>query len=317
MQALYLTGGRLQYRRDYPGPEAPPGEALIRLLAGGICATDLEVVKGYAGFEGVLGHEFVGVVEESPDPAWIGRRVVGGINAGCGVCAECLSAGPEHCPGRTVLGIINRQGVFADCFTLPLANLLPVPDEMPDELAVFVEPLAAALRIGEQIVVRPTARAAVVGPGRLGLLVGQVLALGGTEVTMLGRSAESLALPARLGMATGLVEEVGDKAYDLVVEATGNEAGLAHSMRLVRPRGTLVLKSTFEGRPAINLSPLVVDEVSVVGSRCGPFEPALRLLAKGGVQVRPLIDAEYPLSQGLAAFAHADRPSVRKVLLRP
>ncbi len=321
MRALYLAEGQLTLCSDYPRPEAGPDEALIRVALAGICSTDLELVKGYAGgFRGVLGHEFAGVVEavgSSVAAEWVGRRVVGGINLGCRRCPVCLGDGPEHCPTRTTLGIHNKDGVFADYVTLPVVNLLAVPESVADEEAVFTEPLAAALRIREQIAVRPSARAAVVGPGRLGLLVAQVLALAGTEVTVLGRRAESLALPQQLGLATALVDEEKDDSFDLVVEATGNDAGFAHSLRLVRPRGTLVLKSTFAGQAHINLTKLVVSEITVVGSRCGPFAPALRLLASGAVQVRPLIEAEYPLADGLAAFEHAARPGVRKVLLRP
>lgn len=321
MQALYLSDGQLSYRSDYPRPEPRAGEALIRVRLAGICATDLEIVKGYAGFEGVLGHEFVGIVEASADPGWMGQRVVGTINLGCGRCPVCLSDGPEHCPHRTVLGIINKDGVFADYVTLPLANLLAVPEKIPDETAVFTEPLAAALRIREQVPVRPAARTAVVGPGRLGLLIGQVLALDGTAVTMLGRRPESLELPAQLGLNTGLVTEFGNDSFDFVVEATGNEAGFGHSLRLVRPLGTLVLKSTFHGQATLDLTKLVVAEINVIGSRCGPFAPALRLLARGdtrgGIRVRDFIEAEYPLRQGRAALDHAARPGVRKVLLRP
>jgi threonine dehydrogenase-like Zn-dependent dehydrogenase len=200
---------------------------------------------------------------------------------------------------------------------LPVVNLLSVPDNVADEEAVFTEPLAAALRIREQIAVRPAARIAVVGPGRLGLLVGQVLALAGTDVIVLGRRVASLELPRQLGLTTGLVDDAADDSFDLVVEATGNDAGFAHSLRLVRPRGTLVLKSTFHGNANINLTKLVVAEINVVGSRCGPFAPALRLLARGAVAVRPLIEAEYPLADALAAFARADQPGVRKLLLRP
>ncbi len=321
MHALYLAEGRLYLHNDYPQPEPGPDEALIRVTLAGICSTDLELVKGYAGgFRGVLGHEFVGVVEAvgSAEAAeWVGRRVVGGINLGCRRCAVCLGEGPEHCPDRTTLGIHNKDGVFADYVTLPGVNLLPVPDSVADDEAVFTEPLAAALRIREQIAIRPSARVAVVGPGRLGLLVAQVLALAGTDVTVLGRRAESLALPRQLGLATGLVEEAADDSFDLVVEATGNDAGLAHSLRLVRPLGTLVLKSTFAGQAHVNLTKLVVGEITVVGSRCGPFAPALRLLERGAVAVRPLIEAEYPLTDALAAFDHASRPGVRKILLRP
>jgi len=321
MRALYLADGQLTLYSGYPRPEVGADDALIRVALAGICSTDLELVKGYAGgFRGVLGHEFVGVVEAVGSAAaaeWVGRRVVGGINLGCRRCAVCLGEGPEHCPNRTTLGIHNKDGVFADYVTLPVVNLLAVPDGVADEEAVFTEPLAAALRIREQIAVRPAARAAVVGPGRLGLLVAQVLALAGTDVTVLGRRAASLELPRQLGLTTGLVDEAADNSFDLVVEATGNEAGFAHSLRLARPRGTLVLKSTFHGPATIDLTKLVVSEITVVGSRCGPFAPAVRLLARGAVQVRPLIEAEYPLADALTAFDHAARPGVRKVLLRP
>jgi threonine dehydrogenase-like Zn-dependent dehydrogenase len=318
MNGLYLADGILTYRTDLPRPQPGPDEALVRVTLVGICSTDLEMVKGYVpGFQGVLGHEFVGVVEESPDAAWHGRRVVASINIGCNECEVCRREGPEHCPNRTVLGIHNRDGVFAEYVAVPRANLLAVPDDVPDETAVFTEPLAAALRIREQVKVRPTAKTAVVGPGRLGLLIGQVLALAGTEVTMLGRREASLELPARLGLPTALADSLPDDSFDFVVEATGNDAGFAHSLRLVRPSGTLILKSTFAGHSRIDLTKLVVGEINVVGSRCGPFAPALRLLARQEVAVQPLIDGEYPLSDGLAAFEHAARSGARKILLRP
>lgn len=318
MQALYLEDGRLTYRGDYPRPVPTGDQALIRIVLAGICATDLEIVKGYANFEGVLGHEFVGVVElADSDPSWIGKRVVGGINLGCGVCDVCTADGPEHCPNRAVLGILNHDGVFADYITLPVRNLVAVPDGLPDEAAVFTEPLAAAARIGEQIDLSPEMTAAVVGPGRLGMLVGLVLAEAGLQVTMLGRRETSLELPSELGLATGLVGEAADSAFDLVVEVTGNEAGLTHSLRLVRPLGTLVMKSTFAGKTTVNLTKLVVDEINVVGSRCGPFEAAVQLLAENKIDPRVLIDAQYPLKDALTAFTHAARPGVRKILLRP
>lgn len=318
MQALHLEAGQLSFRADYPQPSPQAGEALIRVRLAGICTTDLEIVKGYVpDFQGVLGHEFVGEVVEAPDSTWHGRRVVGSINLGCGVCAVCVSQGPEHCPQRRVLGIIQKDGVFADYVTLPMGNLRAVSEDIPDEAAVFTEPLAAALRIREQVRLQPSAHVAVIGPGRLGLLVGQVLGLDGTAVTMLGRSAPSLELPAQLGMNTGLVTDFEDNSFDLVVEATGNEAGFAQALRLVRPCGTLILKSTYAGDSQLNLTKLVVGEITVIGSRCGPFAPALRLLAQDAVNVGALIEAEYALADGLAAFAHASQPGIRKVLLRP
>ncbi|MFN2136399.1 MAG: MDR/zinc-dependent alcohol dehydrogenase-like family protein [Candidatus Promineifilaceae bacterium] len=320
MRALVVSAGELALQENYPCPEPGPGEALLRLIVAGICSTDLEIVRGYAGFEGVLGHEFVAIVEQvgsGEDAHWLGRRVVGTINIGCGTCEQCLGRGPEHCSQRAALGIHGRDGVFAETFTLPVGNLFTVPEDVTDEEAVFTEPLAAAVRIREQVNVRPTTRAAVVGPGRLGLLIGQVLALAGTEVTMLGRRRETLELPAALGLVTGLVHEQPDDSFDLVVEATGNNQGFAHSLRLVRPEGTLVLKSTFAGKSKLDLTKLVVGEVNVVGSRCGPFAPALRLLRSGTVHVLPLIDARYNLTDALAAFVYAARPGARKVLLRP
>lgn len=318
MQALYLASGALTYLDDYSKPVPTDDQALIRIRLAGICSTDLEIVKGYANFEGVLGHEFVGVVEQADsDRSWVGKRVVGGINLGCGVCEVCLAAGPEHCPDRTVLGIINHDGVFADYIVLPVRNLVAVPENVPDETAVFTEPLAAAVRITEQVNLSPKMKAAVVGPGRLGLLAGLVLAESGVGVTMFGRREGSLALPKKLGLVTGLVEQAVDNSYDLVVEATGNEAGLVHSLRLVRPLGTLVMKSTFAGKATVDLTKLVVGEINVVGSRCGPFDTAVKLLADNKIPVQEMIEAEYLLKDGLEAFEHAGRPGVRKILLRP
>ena len=317
MQAIYVSEGNVSIVTDYPVPEPDAEQALIRVTMAGICSTDLEIVKGYAGFSGVLGHEFVGVVEKARDAKWIGRRVVGGINLGCNHCSVCGSNGPEHCPDRTVLGIIDHDGAFAEYLILPLSNLDVVPDQVSDEAAVFTEPLAAALRIREQLVISPTAEIAVIGPGRLGLLIGQVLALSGTEVTMVGRSLDSLNLPVSMGLKSGLLDEFEENSFDIVVEATGNENGFAHALRLIRPLGSLVLKSTYDGRAAVDLSKIVVDEITILGSRCGPFSPALRLLEQGVVEVSPFIEAQYALSDGIAALRHAAEPRVRKILLKP
>lgn len=321
MQALVVADGNVAYQADYERPQAAAGEALLRVRLAGICATDLEIVQGYAAFVGVLGHEFVGVVEEvaagGDDDDWVGQRVVGSINLGCGVCEVCVNDGPEHCPKRRVLGIAAKDGAFADYVTLPLENLFPVPEGVADETAVFTEPLAAAVRVTEQVAVQPGMAAAVVGPGRLGVLVAQVLARAGAAVTVLGRSEGSLQLPAALGLDTGMVDDAADDGFDLAVEATGNDAGLAHALRLVRPLGTLVMKSTYAGQANVDLTKVVVGELTVVGSRCGPFRPALALLEQGAIAVEPLIEAEYPLAQGKVALAHAARAGVRKVLLRP
>ena len=317
MQALVLNDDGLTLVAHHPRPVPGPGQALIRLRLAGICSTDLELVKGYYGYRGVLGHEFVGMVEACDDPEWIGRRVVGSINLGCRECPTCVGHGPEHCPHRTVLGIVAHDGAFAEYLVLPVVNLLEVPAAVSDEQAVFTEPLAAALRIREQLRVPAAERLAVVGPGRLGLLIAQTLALGGARVTVLGRRKESLELPARWGLDTALVTDAPSDGFDCVVEATGNEAGLAESLRLVRPLGMLVLKSTFAGAPGVDLTKLVVAELTVVGSRCGPFAPALRLLERGAIDVSSLVAAEYPLAEALQAFEHAARPGVLKVLLRP
>lgn len=317
MQAIVLTDDGLTFRRDYPRPVPGPDEALIRVRVAGICATDLEIVKGYVPFTGVLGHEFVGTVTESPDPDWVGKRVTGTINLGCGACTVCLASGPEHCPQRTVLGIHGKDGVFAEYVTLPLVNLRLITDAVPDEVAVFTEPLAAAVRIREQLPLPPTQRVAVVGPGRLGLLVSQVLALDGTEVLVLGRGEKSLELPRRLGLHTGLVDDFPDNAFDLVVEATGNSAGFVHALRLTRPLGTVVMKSTYAGNANVDLTKVVVGEITLIGSRCGPFAPALRLLEERAVEVRPLIAATYAFAQADDAFLQASMPGVRKILLHP
>lgn len=314
MKAVVFDG-KLRLTTDWPEPVPAPGEARIRTLLVGICNTDLEVIQGYAAFQGVPGHEFVGVVDWAEDRSWIGQRVVGEINVGCGVCKMCRSGQQGHCPNRTALGIRGRDGVLAEFFCLPVANLHPVPVEMPDRAAVFVEPLAAACELLEQIHVRPTDRVVVVGDGRLGLMAAQVLALTGCDLTVVGRHEEKLAILSRRGIGTRLTDDGLDGA-DIVVECTGNPTGFKSAQRLVRPRGTLALKSTYHGLAEADLSRLVVDEVRVVGSRCGPFGAALRLLAHGLVDVTSLIHAEMSLDEALAAYELAAQPGVLKVLVR-
>lgn len=316
MQALVYDGEALRLREDYPRPVPPPGEALVRVRLAGICNTDLEIVRGYMGFRGVLGHEFVGTVEEAEDRSLIGQRVVGEINAYCGECPTCQAGRPTHCPHRTTLGIWGRDGAFAEYLTLPVRNLHTVPDAISDEEAVFTEPLAAALEILEQVHLRPTDRVVVLGDGKLGLLVAQVLALMGCDLLAVGRHREKLAILARRGIPTVLESEAEGLAADVVVECTGRPEGFAAARRILRPRGTLVLKSTYHGRVEADLTGLVVDEITLVGSRCGPFPPALRMLERGLVDVRSLISAVYPLAQGVEAFARAAEPGVLKVLLR-
>lgn len=315
MRALLLDG-KLKLVNDYPTPEPPPGEALIRVNVAAVCNTDLELVKGYHQFRGVPGHEFVGVVERAPGAkAWEGRRVVGEINVACGTCPTCRANRPTHCPNRTTLGIRTRDGAFAEYLTLPITNLHPVPDAVSDEVAVFTEPLAAACEIIQQVHVRPTDRVIVVGDGKLGLLCAQVLALTGCHLTVVGHHREKLEIVARQGIPTALDDATVQGGADVVVEATGHPGGYAAARRLVRPRGTVVLKSTYHGSLDANLTMAVVDEITLVGSRCGPFAPAMRLLERGLVEVTPLIQARYPLSEVLAAFGHAAQPGTLKVLV--
>ena len=316
MRAL-LSGVGLRFDPRYPDPTAGR-EALIRTRLAGICNTDVELLRGYMTFQGVLGHEFVGDVVDAPDGMWIGKRVVGDINAACGQCATCLAGRRTHCPNRTTLGIAGRDGAFADYLVLPQENLYPVPDGVPDELAVFTAPLAAACEILEQTSIRPSDRVIVLGDGKLGLLVAAVLRLTGAGLTLVGRHAAKLGIARNWGISVRNIEDsLPGRQADVVVECTGSPAGFAEACRLLRPRGQLVLKSTYQGDLRIDMSALVVDEISVIGSRCGPFPPALRLLAAGLVDPLPLISATYALAEGEAAFAHATRPGALKVLLRP
>ncbi|GAB4193017.1 MAG: alcohol dehydrogenase catalytic domain-containing protein [Roseiflexaceae bacterium] len=308
-----LFDGQLRLVSDYPEPSLRAGEALIRPHLVGICNTDIEITCGYMGFHGVLGHEFAGTVVACEDAAWVGRRVVGEINAACGRCAVCLRGDRSHCPERTTLGIAGRDGAMAQCFSLPIDCLHAVPEGVPDEAAVFVEPLAAALEILEQGHIRPTDRVAVVGDGKLGLLCAQALRLPGCEVVLVGRHPERWGPWQALGIqATAAAEARGP--FDVVVDCTGQPAGLATARALLRPRGRLVLKSTFAaGVSPLNLSMLVVDEITLSGSRCGPFAPALRLLERGLIQTAPLITARFLLRDALHAF-HAARGQL-KILL--
>ena len=325
MKALRVADGRLELA-DVPAPSAA-GEALVRVRLAGICNTDVEIVRGYAGFRGTPGHEFVGVVEDAPDAAWVGRRVVGEINAGCGQCAVCIRGDARHCPTRTVLGIVGRDGAFAEYLRLPLRNLLPVPDEVPDERAVFTEPLAAACAVAERVELKPGACIAVIGDGKLGLLCAQALnvqtrdeATQRPSVTLIGKHEHKLGIARRHGVETVLLAELplaARRMFDIVVEATGAAAGFALALDLVRPRGTVVLKSTFHGTTDLNAARIVVDEISVVGSRCGRFAPALELLRREAVEVASLITDVYPLADGIRAMQRATEPGVLKVLLTP
>ncbi len=313
MKAIWLEGGQLRLRHSIPVPEPPPGEALVRVVRAGICNTDVELARGYYPYTGVLGHEFVGVVERGPKEL-DGRRVVGEINAVCGRCAACRAGRRTHCERRTVLGIVNRQGAFAQYLSLPVENLHAVPDAVPDDDAVFVEPLAAALEIQEQVRLASDDRVLVVGDGKLGQLVAQTLALTGCQLRVVGRYGPKRALLQSRGIEVIGEGEVTAGDYDVAVECTGNHLGFAVALKALRPRGTLVMKSTYADTLTFNASTIVVNELTLIGSRCGPFPKALSLLAHRAIAVAPMVQARYPLERALDAFDHAQRPGTMKVL---
>jgi 2-desacetyl-2-hydroxyethyl bacteriochlorophyllide A dehydrogenase len=311
MQSLWLENQQLSLR-DISKPNKP-GEALIKVRLSGICGTDLELLRGYYPYTGVLGHEFVGEVVESPQKDWIGKRVVGEINVVCGTCEQCRQGRPTHCENRSVLGIANRDGVHAEYCRLPLENLHTVPDEA----AVFTEPVAAALEIQQQIHILPTDRVLLIGAGRLGQLIAQTLALTGADLRVIARHPHQQALLQSRQISLISEEAVDARRWDVVVDATGSPSGFDLARRALRPRGTLVLKSTYRGEMTVNWSPLVVDEITIVGSRCGPFAPALRLLERGEIDPAALIAARYPLSKAVEAAQAAQMPGMLKVLLEP
>jgi threonine dehydrogenase-like Zn-dependent dehydrogenase len=335
MKALRYENQKLAVS-DVPEPRVD-GEAVVRVTLSGICNTDLEIARGYAGFAGTIGHEFVGVIESmsearpsgragSPSEPSLtaglltpGQRVVGEINAGCGRCDLCHGGDSRHCATRTVLGIVGRDGAHAEFLKLPAVNLLPVPDEISDQRAVFTEPLAAACGILERTSITKDTRVAVIGDGKLGLLCAQVLATTGAPIVLVGKHEGKLQIAARRGIETTTVDEAQSRAkqFDVAVEASGSATGFALALDLLRPRGVLVLKSTFHGAAEMDAARIVVDEISVVGSRCGRFGPALELLKTGAVDVESLISEELRLAEGLRAMERAAEPGVLKVLLRP
>ena len=323
MRALWLEDHEIDLR-DVPQPQRP-NEALVKIRRAGICSTDLELVKGYYPYTGILGHEFVGEVISLPPIAslegrgeiQVGDRVVGEINAVCNQCEQCLNGRPTHCENRAVLGIVNRDGTFAEFTQLPIANLHKVPASVPDEMAVFTEPLAAALEIQEQINIKPDDRVLLVGAGRLGQLIAQTLAMTGCDLRVVARHKLQQDLLSGRGIRIIAEEDVQKWRWDVIVEATGSPSGFALARQAIRPRGTLVLKSTYKGEMSVNFSSIVVDEINIIGSRCGPFEPALRLMESKQVDPTVLIDAEYSLGDAVKAFEHAARPGVLKVLIQP
>jgi threonine dehydrogenase-like Zn-dependent dehydrogenase len=315
MLSVHLENGKLELR-DAPLPDRPPGFALIRMLCAGICNTDLELQRGYYGFCGTPGHEFVGEVVEADRKELVGRRVVGEINLACGDCSWCRRGLGRHCPQRTVLGIVNHPGAFREFLTLPEANLHVLPDSLPIERAVFTEPLAAACEILDQVHFPCASKIAVLGDGKLGLLVAQVLNAYGHKVHEYGRHKEKLRIAEKAGVETEIAgENLPEAAYEWVVDATGSAEGFRAAVRMTRPRGTIILKSTVHGAVPIDTAPIIVNEITLVGSRCGRFEPALHLLKHDIIHVEDMISERMQLSQAPEAFERAARRGCMKVLM--
>ncbi len=316
MIALVFDSGEISLNK-VQDPVPAPGEALIKVLKAGICNTDLEIKRGYMAFSGILGHEFVGRVEEAPDEHWIGKRVVGEINLFCETCEFCIRGETKHCISRQVLGIAGKNGAFAEYLTLPTKNLHILPDEVSLNEGVFTEPLAAALEVLEQVKVVRDDRVLVIGDGKLGLLIAQVLALESDSVFCVGKHARNLDILMKSGIHAYMKGEILEPGFPLVVEATGNEEGLNTALQMVVPKGTIVLKSTYRRAPCVDISKAVVDEIHLIGSRCGPFPKAINLLKNKMVNVVDIIEADLPLKNALEAFELAGKPGMLKVLLIP
>jgi threonine dehydrogenase-like Zn-dependent dehydrogenase len=318
MKALFFDGLMLHLVENYKAPTPRENEALIRVLVAGICGTDIEITKGYKGFKGVPGHEFVGIVEKANGrySNLAGKRVVGEINLGCGTCEYCVKGIEKHCRARSALGITDKDGVFAEYVTLPLRNLWEVPENVSDREAVFTEPLAAAFEVMEQMHLKPAANVLVLGDGKLGLLVALVLSQTGANITVAGRHEAKLDIARRHKIRTKKADELQKKkAYDVVVEATGSADGIDLALDVVKPLGTIVLKSTIAEGGKVNLTRAVIDEVTIIGSRCGPFPPALAALASGRIDVKPLVSAVYPFEDAQKAFERAREKDAVKVIL--
>ena len=309
----------LKYVEDYEKPTPKQGEALIKVTYGGVCNKDKEITKGYMGYKGILGHEFTGVVEEinDEDKTLLGKRVVGEINLGCKNCEWCAKDLERHCPNRSTLGILAKDGCFAEYVTLPLSNLIEIPENVPDEQAVFVEPLAAGLEILEQMHIQPCQKVMVLGDGKLGLLTALALNACGLDVLIVGKHQNKLDIAKNQGVKTQLLSEFEQAPkFDVVVEATGSITGFETSVNCVKPRGTLVLKSTIAASKELNLAPIVINEITILGSRCGRFEPAMRLIASGKIDFSQMISKIYPIEQAIKAFDANNAKDTIKILLK-
>ena len=316
MKAAFFDGKEMILDENYPEPNS--SDAVVQVNLAGICGTDLEILDGYMAYRGILGHEFVGTVKKSNNPSLIGRRVVGEINAGCCNCDHCHRGLERHCPNRTVLGILNHDGAFAEFLSLPEKNLHVIPDSITDEQAVFVEPLAAAFEIKEQVKLDSQWRVAVVGDGRLAYLILQVLKLSCPDTVCFGRHTNKLENIEKFGIHTKIeIDPSDEQSFDLVVEATGSNSGFEDAVRLVKPRGIVILKSTIASRESLDLTPTVVNEITLIGSRCGLFKPAIDALAAGVISIDGMVDSVFPLEKFQDAIKHAKKPDVLKVFLRP
>lgn len=327
MRAIVYKDNNLKYQTDYPTPKPKNNEALIRVTHAGICSTDLEIMKGYMGFQGIPGHEFVGIVEKCSDKKLIGKRVVGEINIGCGVCDFCLKKMQNHCTNRSVLGISNKDGVFAEYITLPIPNLHIIPDSITDKEGVFTEPVAAAFEIIEQVNIRRDDKVCVLGDGRLGLITGQVISLTKCRLTVIGKHKEKLSIIKKKGIETRLLSNPpappfnkggleGLREFDYVIDCTGSTSGIEYAMKIVKPRGTIILKTTVAEKSPFNTNQIVIDEITLLGSRCGPFPPAIKTLKENSIDVHSLISKVFPLEDGLEALSLASQKDILKVLLK-
>ncbi len=316
MNATYFDGKKMIFDKNYLKPNSD--EVLVKVDLAGICGTDLEIIQGYMKYNGILGHEFVGTVEKSDNSKLVGKRVVGEINAGCGKCNSCEKGLERHCPNRTVLGILKRNGAFAEFLSLPEKNLHVIPDSITDKQAVFIEPLAAAFEINEQISLQPQWNVAVVGDGKLAQLIIQVLKLTCSNITCFGKHKSKLEGLVNGGTKIKIgIASMDEQSFDLVIEATGNNSGFSDSMKLIKPRGTVVLKSTIASKKNLDLTPTVVNEITLIGSRCGLFKPAIDALANGIISVDSMADAVFPLNEFSKAIEHAKKPDTMKVFLKP